>query len=108
MPELSRSLPLPPLDLTTYTEETRRELYDRIVLIQFTSPDPATVEHPEDVWIPEQTPDEAGLTVVYLFGRWFAFWRDVPEPDLPEWRLTELVRLETDLDSPYRVMLHEV
>jgi hypothetical protein len=108
MPDLSRSLPLPPLDLTAYTEATRRELYDRLVMIQFTAPDPATVEHPEDVWVPEQTPDQAGLTIFYLFGRWFAFWRDVPEPGLPEWRMTELVRLEADPSSPFGVMLHEV
>jgi hypothetical protein len=28
------------------------------------------------------TPDEAGLAVFHLFGRWFAFWREVPEPSL--------------------------
>jgi hypothetical protein len=106
MPDLPEVYP--PFDLTRYTEATRRELYDRLVEIQFTSPDPATVEHPEDVWTPTQSPDEAGLTVFHLFGRWFAFWRELPEPGLPEWRMTELVQIVADSSSPHGVMLHEV
>jgi hypothetical protein len=106
MPELSEVYP--PLDLSRYTESTRRDLYDRLVAIQFTAPDPATVEHPEDAWTPTQTPDEAGLTVFYLFGRWFAYWRELPEPNLPAWRLTELVRIEAAPDSLDGIILYEV
>jgi hypothetical protein len=106
MPELSEVYP--PLDLSRYTESTRRDLYARLVAIQFTAPDPATVEHPEDVWTPTQTPDEAELTVFYLFGCWFAYWRELPEPGLPAWRLTELVRIEAAPDSPDGIILYEV
>ncbi len=107
MPELPEVYRTPP-DLTRYTEAARRDLYDRLVAIQFTAPDPATVEDPEDVWTPTQTPDEAELTVFYLFGRWFAGWRELPEPGLPDWRLTELVRIEADPTTPDGIMLYEV
>ena len=96
------------LDLSRYSEATRRALYDRIVEIQFTPEDATSGKDPEDDWIPTQTPDEAGLTVFYLFGRWFAFWLDVPEPGLPEWRLTEMVRIQPALGAPDGIMLHEV
>ena len=65
MPELPDSTPL---DLTRYSEATRRSLYDQIVEIQFTPEDPESAKHPEDVWNPKQTPDEAGLTVFFLLG----------------------------------------
>ncbi|HEY0557446.1 MAG TPA: hypothetical protein VGG20_24535 [Thermoanaerobaculia bacterium] len=107
MPELPEVYRTPP-DLTRYTEAARRDLYDRLVAIQFTSPDPATVEDPEDAWTPTQTPDEAELMIFYLFGRWFAVWRELPEPSLPDWRLTELVRIEADPTTPDGIMLYEV
>ncbi|HVR95225.1 MAG TPA: hypothetical protein VMW27_01330 [Thermoanaerobaculia bacterium] len=102
MPELPEVYP-DPLDLTRYSEATRRALYERIIAIQFTP-------HPDD---PEDAPstldpDEAGLTVFYLFGRWFAYWRDEPLPGLPEWRLTEMVRIQDAPDLPDGIVLHEV
>ncbi|HEX4499226.1 MAG TPA: hypothetical protein VIE43_26365 [Thermoanaerobaculia bacterium] len=83
MPELPEVYPTPP-DLTRYTESTRRDLYDRLVAIQFTAPDPATVEHPEDVFTPYD-PDAAGLVIFHVLGRWFATWTDLDAaPELPE------------------------
>jgi hypothetical protein len=107
MPELPAVYPTP-LDLSRYTEATRRDLYDRLVAIQFTAPDPTTVEHPEDAWTPTQTPEEAELTVCYLFGRWFAHWRELAAPGLPTSRSTELVRIEAAPDSPDGIILYEV
>lgn len=105
MPELSGSLP----DLSRYTEATRRTLYDRVVELQFTPPDPATVDHPEDAWIPTYGPDDAGLTVFHVLGRWFATWTDLDAPaDLPEDRRIELVRIDADPDTPNGIMLYEV
>jgi hypothetical protein len=98
MPDLPDSTP--PLDLSRYTEATRRELYDRLVTIQ-TTPTPG--EPP-----PSFDPEDAELTVFYLFGRWFAFWRELPEPGLPAWRLTEMVRIQADPTSPDGIMLYEV
>jgi hypothetical protein len=102
MPELPEVYPL---DLSRNTEATRRELYERLVRIQFTPPDPPPA--PEDA-APCQDPDAAELTVFYLFGRWFAYWRDVPEPGLPAWRMIEMVRIQADPDSPDGIMLYEV
>ena len=62
----------------------------------------------DDAWTPTQTPDEAELTIFYLFGRWFAVWRELPEPSLPDWRLTELVRIEADPTAPDGIMLYEI
>jgi hypothetical protein len=101
MPELPEVYPTP-LDLTRYTEATRRELYDRLVAIQFTPQDPADPEAD-----PVQDPDDAGLTVFFLFGRWFAYWRGEALPGLPSWRLTEMVRIQP-ADTPDGIMLYEV
>jgi hypothetical protein len=107
MPELPEVYPTP-LDLTRYSKATRRALYDRIVAIQFTPEESAPGKDLEDVWTSTQTPDEAGLTVLYLFGRWFAFWREVPEPGLPESRRTEIVRIQASSDAEDGILLFEV
>lgn len=104
MPELPEVYPTP-LDLSRYSEGTRRELYERLVRIQFTPQDPPT--DPEDA-APIQDPDAAELTIFYLFGRWFAYWRDVPEPGLPAWRMTEMVRIQAAPDSPDGIILYEI
>ena len=49
-----------PLDLDRFTEGLRRQLYDRVVRIQFSPPDSGF----------PYTPDEAGLQVVCLCGRY--------------------------------------
>lgn len=104
MPELPRSLP----DLSRYTEATRRTLYDRVAQLQFGPPDPGTVE-PGDVWVPTYGPDDAGLTVFHVFGRWFATWTDLDAfPELPEDRRVELVRIQADPDSSNGIRLYEV
>jgi hypothetical protein len=71
---------LPPLDLTRYSEKTRRALFDRIEADHF-SPNPRTIL---DViargdFAETRTADEAGLRIHYILGRWFAYWR-VSEP----------------------------
>ena len=99
MPELSEVYPRP-LDLSRPTEATRRELYDRLVRIQ-------SAPHP-DPEIPLFDPDAAGLTVFYVFGRWFATWLD-PEtpPEWPESRRRELVTIGP-AETPDGILLHEV
>jgi hypothetical protein len=104
MPELPEVYP-DPLDLSRYTETTRRELYDRVVAIQFTPvPDAA----PGDWTGPTYTPDEAGLTVVWAAHRWFATWTDLDEPNLPPDQRQELVRIVADPSSPFGIGLEEV
>ncbi|HEY3568493.1 MAG TPA: hypothetical protein VGP73_11220 [Thermoanaerobaculia bacterium] len=58
----------PELDLTRFSESTRRALYDWIVQIQFGGAGDA------------HAPDDSGLQVVYFAGRWFATWTDLEEP----------------------------
>jgi hypothetical protein len=107
MPELPEVYRTPP-DLSRYTEATRRDLYERLVRIQFTAPDPATVEHPEDVFTP-YNPDAAGLTVFHVLGRWFATWTDLEAAtDLPEDRRRELVRIAASPNSTDGIILYEV
>jgi hypothetical protein len=107
MPDLSEVYRTTP-DLTRYTESTRRDLYDRLVAIEFTAPDPATVEHPEDVFTPYD-PDAAGLMVFHVLGRWFATWTDLDAaPGLPEDRRRELVRIAASPDNPDSIVLYEV
>jgi hypothetical protein len=102
MPELPEVYPKP-LDFTRYTETTRRQLYARVVAIQFAPKLP-----PEDDFEPPlYSPDEAGLMVFFAFGRWFAAWTCLEEPTyLPEHRRVEMVRLQPTADGG--VMLHEV
>jgi hypothetical protein len=56
MPELVLHSTLSPLDLTRYTEATRRELYDRVLRIQ------SVLDAGEPA--PPFDPEAAGLTVV--------------------------------------------
>lgn len=56
------------LDLTRFSEITRRQLYDRIIAIQFAGEGD------------RHAPDDSGLQVVYFAGRWFATWTDLQEP----------------------------
>jgi hypothetical protein len=104
MPELPEVYP--PLDLTRYTEATRRDVYARVVAIQFTEIE--TADDPENTY-PVYDPDDSGLVVFYVFGRWFATWVDLDaEPDDPEDRWRELVRIESAPNSPEGIILYEV
>jgi hypothetical protein len=94
-----------PLDLTRDTEQTRRDLYDLVVRMQFSPIEGAGADDYSGV---SYTPDEAGLKVFRLFGRWFAAWTDLDEKCLPENRRIELVRIEADSSSSFGVILHEV
>lgn len=74
-------------DLARFSEAVRRRLYDRTAEIAF-----AERGH---------TPDEAGLQIVYIAGRWFAAWTDLDEPpSLPDHLRVRLVRIEEDPDRP--------
>ncbi len=103
MPELPAVYP--PLDLSRYTEATRREVYARVVAIQFTEPDPPPA--PADA-SPVFDPDDSGLVVFHAFGRWFATWTDLDaSPEAPEDLRRELVRIQA-ADSPEGIVLYEV
>jgi len=88
-----------PLDLNRFSEALRRWLYDRVVQIQF-NPQDSTATY---------TPDDAGLQVVRLGGRWFAVWTDPEQPPALPTRLhLQLVRIETSHEHPWDIELHAV
>ncbi|HVR98240.1 MAG TPA: hypothetical protein VMW27_16605 [Thermoanaerobaculia bacterium] len=74
----------PSIDLNQVTESTRRALYDAVVEVHF-SPTPAEVrraaEDPDNHWAPDYGPDKAGLSVLWIYGRWIASWRSLEEPE---------------------------
>jgi hypothetical protein len=82
------------LDLSAYSEETQRALYKLVAQDNFLATEE---EPPEEGWVPKYTPEEAGLEVVYAWGRWFATWwkLELPE-DLPESKRREILLLEED------------
>jgi len=85
------------LDLDRYSEALRRWLYDRVVQIQF-SPPASTA-----------TPDEAGLQVLRLWGRWFAIWTDLKQPPAMPGRLRfQAVRIEVSHEDPADIQLYAV
>ncbi len=99
MPDQDKSTPI---DLSRYTESTRREVYDRVVALVWTS------SGPEDL-VPALSPDEIGLAVYFLYGRWFAVWMDLEDNGLPTFdRRRELVRVQEAPGIPYGIILAEV
>jgi hypothetical protein len=102
----------PSIDLSQVTESTRRALYDAVVEVHF-SPTPDEVrqaaEDPENFWVPDYGPDEAGLTVFHAFGRWFTVWRAREEPeDAPEEQRWSVLRIVTNPDGPLGLDFPEV
>jgi hypothetical protein len=83
------------VDLTRFSESTRRWLYDRIVEIQFGGERDA------------HAPDDSELQVVYFAGRWFATWTDLEEP---LWRPTPLRKriVRVGLGSDREIALYDV
>jgi len=105
MPSLPDGTPPPAPNLNSDTEHVRRELYDLVVEMQFS---PVEDAGPGDWTGPEYTPDESGLKVFHIFGRWFATWTNLGEPHLPPDRLQELVRIEADPSSRFGIIFSEV
>ena|ERR1700726_934819 len=98
--------PPPGLDLETYSEATRRALYDIVVAAHFTAP----AEVAPGDWYPDYSPDQADLVVFFLRGRWLAGWSRLEEAasDLPEFRRQALVRIQAAPEAPLGVTFYEV
>jgi hypothetical protein len=100
------SSPRPGLDLETYSEAARRALYDIVVAVHFAAPaEPA----PGDCH-PDYPPDQAGLVVDFVRGRWLAGWFRLEErsSDLPESRRQAPVRIQAAPGAPFGVACYEV
>jgi hypothetical protein len=66
-------------------------------------------EDPENYWLPGYTPDQAGLVVFRIFGRWFAVWESLEKTDGPEalkWTVLRIVPAAAG--SPHPVDFFEV
>jgi hypothetical protein len=114
MPSLRKFTPppLPPaIDLSEVSEGTRRTLYDIVVAVHF-SPAPGEVLRARKAgeWFPTYGPDECGLTVVHLLGRWFVVWRqweDI-EDDTPMEQEWFVLTARPSLSAPFGVQFQEV
>ncbi|HEX4963082.1 MAG TPA: hypothetical protein VF173_19785 [Thermoanaerobaculia bacterium] len=94
------------LDLSVYSEETERALYELVVADNFRA---TKLDPPDDVWVPPYTPEAAHLEVKYLLGRWIAtWWRLELATDLPEADRRETLILEDDPDRPGTLFYREV
>ena len=86
-----------PLDLDRFSETLRRRLYDRVAQIQFSPPDSTP------------TPDEAGLQIVWAWGRWLALWMDPEEPPtVPASLRFHVVRIGVSHENPADIELNAV
>jgi len=100
------------LDLSTYTEATRRAVYDAVVAIYF-SPSPeeiaASEADPENHFVITYSPDAAGLKIYHELGRWLVTWLRLEMPaDLPEELRRELLTVEEVPGAPFGIMLYEI
>jgi hypothetical protein len=85
------------LDLDRYSETLRRWLYDRVVQIQLSAADSTF------------TPDEAGLQVLCVLGRWFAVWEDLEQPPAVPVRLrVQVARIGVSREDPAEIQLYAV
>jgi hypothetical protein len=85
------------LDLSVFSEATQRALYEVVVADNFRQTEPS----PGEVLVPQYTPEQAGLEVVWAWGRWFATWLKLELPDnLPEAERREILVLEENRHRP--------
>jgi hypothetical protein len=107
--------PEPPrIDLTRFTEATRRAIWDALAATCFgaTAAQVRAAEAEGD-WVEVHTAEEAGLVVFSAWGRWLAAWRVLDEPadapdDMPEKFRYDVVSLHEDPGQPYGLGLSEV
>jgi hypothetical protein len=112
---MSEDAPTPKrIDLSTYTEPTRRAVYDAVVAIFFSStPEEITAAQaeaaPETHTVITYSPDEAGLEVYYELGRWIVTWMRLEvSADIPEEFRRELLLVEEVSTVPHGILLREV
>jgi hypothetical protein len=107
--------PEPPrLDLSRYSEATRRAVWDVLAAQHFgASAEEARAAAAADDWVETHSAEEAGLVVHYWLGRWIAAWRMLDEPEdgpdaLPERLRYDVVSLHEDPGQPGGLGLSEV
>jgi hypothetical protein len=92
------------LDLTLFSEATRQTLYHLVVQEYFTAQ-----EIDGEEWEPPYSPEQAGLEVVFLYGRWLVTWWKLEEPaDAPEQDRRELLLIEPAAEGDSGIMYCEI
>jgi len=92
------------LDLTTFSEATRRAIYEQVVADNFTT---QFVEG--QWWDPLYEPDQAEMQVLYLYGRRLVTWRKLEEsPNAPEQEWRELLLVQPDPKSARGITFQEI
>jgi len=82
------------LDLTKHDPTTEQILYSYAVRQYFT---PQLLGDPGDVFIPDYSPEQCGLSVFFQYGRWFVTWMKLEEDtSRPEAECRELLVFEKD------------
>jgi hypothetical protein len=96
-PEAMPEEPPMSLDLSTFSEATRRALYDRLLHDELGPLDPFN------------SPDDLELNVSYAFGRWFASWLKPEQPgDAPESARRALYLLSETPEAPGKLFYTEI
>jgi hypothetical protein len=102
--------PPPQIDLDLVTEGTRRAIFEAISRSHFTpAPGEVLAAQRAGEWYQKYSADECGLTVLYLLGRWIAYYRiwEV-EDDAPESHEWEVLRVHANPSMPFGIELYEV
>jgi len=85
------------LDLDQDGEAIRKILYDFVVWEYFT---PRALEDAGDFCVPNYTPEECGLRVLFEHGRWFVTWLKLEkDSSQPEAQRRQLLVFEKDEDG---------
>jgi hypothetical protein len=93
------------LDLSVFSEETRLALYEVVAAENFGPTETARGEGS----VPQYTAEQAGLEVVWIWGRWFATWWKLELPEtLLEAERREILLLQENRHRPGTLMYGEV
>lgn len=91
------------LDLDRYSESTRRRLYQIVGASNFSG----LPQEPGDTRLP-YTAEEAGLSVLFVHGRWLAIWTRLEvESYRPARERIEVLRIRPTTENDLGIMLHE-
>jgi hypothetical protein len=107
-PPATTAVPVPVrLDLTADEETIRPVVYALVVKDQFTAR--PSEEEPREILLPPYTPEQVGLQVWKLHGRWFAWWLKPDAPkDAPEAERWEGLLIEEDENQPGSLFYREL
>jgi hypothetical protein len=92
----AEALSIAHLDFSVFSEETRQRLYEVVAAENFGPTEEELAEVPV-----QYTAEQAGLEVVFAWGRWFATWWKLELPEtLPEAERREILLLQESRNRP--------